>query len=73
MTGRKRPSIDALVAPTQVWTSLSGDQRLQIIVSLAQLALHRLTAQAVDQPLQPVKEAPHALWIRHPQDSAHAS
>jgi hypothetical protein len=66
MPGSKRPSIAALVAPTQVGASLRSDQRLPISVSLAPLAVHRLSAQAVDQPLQPVQEAAPARGIRPP-------
>jgi hypothetical protein len=39
--------------PPQVWTSLSGERRTQVIVALARLAVQWVTAQASDQLAHP--------------------
>ncbi|MGD8406263.1 MAG: hypothetical protein PVJ21_21590 [Anaerolineales bacterium] len=50
---------DENVPPVQVWKFLSGDQQLQIMRLLAQLALNLVLAQS--DPICPLPEVRHAL------------
>ena len=73
MSGAPRPSIDCLVTPAHVWAGLSSDQRTQVIVALAHLAVQWLTAQPVPQSIPSWKEAHNAPYRDPPQNSAGAS
>ena len=53
------PPGDENVPPVQGWKFLSGDQQLQIMRLLAQLALNLVLAQS--EPICPLPEVTHAL------------
>ncbi len=73
MTVGTRPSIECLGTPAQVWATLSGDQRTEVIAALARLAVHWLRGQSVPQRMPCWKEVPDVPRFDPSQNPARAS